>query len=194
MNEQGCSVREIPLYGARAAGRVALVDDADYDLVMQYRWNVHEVVRAAGGRPSGPYARTNRQINGKRRNLFMHTLITGYAMTDHKNHDGLDNQRSNLRPVSYAQNNRNTRPALGSTSRYLGVSRAWACGKWHAVIRVDGRLRHLGYFAVEEDAADAYDAAALEVSGEFANLNHARVIHSRTHSMGEVAHLSPARR
>lgn len=49
-------MKTVPLYGKKAAGRVALVDDANYDLVMRYRWNVWEV------KPRGPRAPGERAV------------------------------------------------------------------------------------------------------------------------------------
>ena len=98
----------------------------------------------------------------------MHMLITGYPLTDHRNGDGLDNQRHNLRPATNSQNNHNRGPAIGRSSSYKGVHWHKGCRKWQASIRIDGKRRHLGLFASEEDAARAYAEAALEVQGEYA--------------------------
>ena len=161
-------MKTVPLHGKVAAGRVTLVDDEDYELVMQYRWNVKEEVR--NGLPHGPYAVTSYRVAGKIHILLMHKLITGWPRTDHVDHDGLNNQRSNLRPATNAQNQQNSRSGSG-TSRYKGVCWAKRERKWRAVIRPDGVQRYLGYFDVEEDAARAYDAAALEIYGEYACVN-----------------------
>ena len=158
----------VPLHGRIAAGRVALVDDEDYELVMQYRWNVFEETR--NGLLHGPYAITSRTVAGKPRNMRMHQLLTDWPRTDHINHDGLDNQRHNLRPATGAQNQWNARSGSG-TSKYKGVNWDRRYGKWRAVIRPAGRQQHLGYFASEEAAARAYDAAALEIGGEYAYIN-----------------------
>jgi AP2 domain len=157
-------VKTIPLYGKKAAGRVALVDDEDYELVAARRWYVFEVER--NGRTNGPYARSH--------HVFMHTLITGWPRVDHADHDGLNNQRSNLRPATTAQNNANQRPRLDSRgSRYKGVcfNRKYRRRPWYAQIRSGGVNIFLGNFATEEEAARAYDSAALERWGEFACLN-----------------------
>lgn len=165
-------MKTVPLYGRKAAGRVALVDDADYELVMRYRWHVQEKLRT--GQRSCPYASTRPVgADGRQHNLFMHTLITGYAKTDHINHDGLDNQRANLRPATNAQNAYNQRPEIGTSSYFRGVTWHRRMGKWQAQIGINGRHRYLGVFACEEDAADAYDSAALEAFGEYAYLNRA---------------------
>jgi hypothetical protein len=157
----------VTLHGAKARGRVAQVDDADYSLVAQHRWHVKEW-QYSGWRANGPYAMT--RIDGK--TVSMHKLLTGYPQTDHIDHDGLNNQRDNLRPVDRRRNQQNRRKcARQTTSDHKGVYWQKASGKWRAQICVAGRLRSLGLYLVEEDAARAYDAAALAEFGEYAHLN-----------------------
>lgn len=163
-------MKTVPLHGKKAAGRVALVDDADYELVMAYRWRVIEEARP--GRTRGPYVITTAGHGSKNRvTLSMHKLITGWPLTDHKDHDGLNNQRSNLRPATGSQNSGNQRAQNGRTSKYKGVSMCSQTKKWLAQISVQGRGTNLGRFAAEEDAARAYDAAARIAWGEFACTN-----------------------
>jgi len=157
-------VRTVPLYGEKAAGRVALVDDEDYDLVMAYRWNVWEPEPKPGHRQNGPYAVTSS-------GLRMHMLLTGWPLTDHANHDTLDNQRHNLRPATYAQNQWNRLPRLDCSSQYKGVCLVRDGLWWRAYIDRDGQRRWLGDFASELEAAYAYDAAARELFGEYAYPN-----------------------
>lgn len=145
---------------------MALVDDQDYELVSQYRWHVYEVDRKSG-RPNGPYAMTTLWENGQYRHLRMHCLIMGFKGIDHVNHDGLDNQRHNLRQATRTQNNHNQRPQLSAASQYKGVTQPKP-GLWRAHIRIEGRPHRIGDFASEAEAAYAYDAAAREVHGEFA--------------------------
>jgi hypothetical protein len=161
-------MRTIPLYGPKAAGRVALVDDEDYDLVMQYRWNILEQERP-GHWPIGPYATTNLPDYGS--TMLMHKLLTGWPQTDHADHNGLNNQRSNLRPARGGQNLQNARKRAGASSRFKGVSWDPVNQKWIARICVSGHQRNLGRHLSEEDAARAYDAAARAAFGEFACLN-----------------------
>jgi len=164
-------MKVIPLHGAKAAGRVALVDDEDYDLVMQYHWIFWEYDRPSGGKV-GPYAIAN--VPGARRGttIYMHKLLTGYRQTDHENHNGLDNQRRNLRDATTRQNLQNARKHAGShSSRFKGVTWVERRNRWWARIKADGKVRHLGYFHTEDAAAEAYNAAALEHFGEFACLN-----------------------
>jgi len=159
-------VETIHLYGKKAAGRVALVDDADYDLVMQYRWFLFEAIKP-GRRTDGPYAVAEIEHSVKR----MHTLLTGWPRTDHKDHDGLNNQRHNLRPATNSQNMGNRRPNLGASSKYKGVCWIKKTAQWRAMIQRDGRPVFLGLFRSEVEAALAYDAAARDVFGEYACLN-----------------------
>jgi AP2 domain len=159
-------MKTVPLYGAKAAGRVALVDDDDYDLVMRYRWYVHEQVKRPGRRSLGPYA-----VVTAPRLILMHRLITGYARTDHINHDTLDNRRANLRAATHVQNMRNQRPWVKASSRFKGVTWDRSHSKWRARIWVGDKCHHLGRFTSEEEAARAYDEAARELFGEYAYLN-----------------------
>jgi AP2 domain len=149
-------MKTVPLSGKHAAGRVALVDDEDYDLVSQYKWLAH----VDGDRV---YARAT-----SKGHVPMHKLITGQPATDHRNGDGLDNQRKNLRPATKAQNNHNQRPRRGTSSRFKGVTWHKQRGKWQAEIKVNGKSRYLGLYASEEEAAAVYAAAALQVQGEYA--------------------------
>jgi hypothetical protein len=162
----------ILLHGGKAAGRSTLVDDGDYDFLGQYRWNVWEYYRGPGRRLHGPYAITNiRGDDGIFRSVKMHTLIMGIAGVDHLNGDGLDNQRANLRPATRTQNGANMRPQLGSSSRYKGVVWDKRSNRWMSNIVVNKRHRTIGYFISEEDAAQAYDEAALEAWAEYARPN-----------------------
>lgn len=153
----------VPLHGKKAAGRVALVDDGDYEAVMRHRWSLQE----SNG---NVYAITNvPRDGGGYRTVLMHKLLTGWSRTDHRNHNGLDNQRHNLRPATAAQNNANRLSERG-TSRYKGVSLGTS-GRWVANMRVNTRRIYLGTFDSEVDAARAYDTAALAAWGEYAWLN-----------------------
>jgi hypothetical protein len=90
-------------------------------------------------------------------------------LIDHKNRNGLDNQKSNLREATRSQNNANKKPTSFSSSRFLGVSKRYS--KWTARITKNGVTYDLGAFKIEDEAAKAYDNKAIELHGEFANLN-----------------------
>jgi hypothetical protein len=150
--------RDIPL----TQGYVAIVDAADYDAAMVYKWCAlignHTV-----------YAKRAYQVDGVHRTVQLHTFLTGWPYVDHVNGNGLDNRRDNLRPATRAQNQRNARRRIDNTSGFKGVS--INRGRWQAVIRAGGTPRNLGRFDDPESAARAYDAAARELHGEYATLN-----------------------
>lgn len=164
-------MRTVPLCGLKADGRVALVDDEDYDLVSQYRWYAKETPPRPGNRGIGPYARAVIEENGRSRSLLMHKLITGWPKTDHIDHNTLNNQRHNLRPVTDQQNHFNRLPDVDTSSRYKGLTWVKRHRLWRVQIMVSGEIFRLGRFPSETEAALAYDAAAREKHGEFACLN-----------------------
>jgi hypothetical protein len=146
-------------------GFVAIVDDEDFDLVSQHKW---QVTRQRG---SLLYARTSMKIEGKTKSVGMHRLIMGLPVNfhiDHRNGNGLDNRRGNLRLATIAQNQANQLKGRGKSS-FKGVS--YEHSKWRARITVSQKRLHLGCFDTEEEAAKAYDAAATKIWGDFACLN-----------------------
>ncbi len=154
----GCSFRYILLNN----GRFAIVDAADYDKLMQYKWRI-----------LSPPEYAVHQVTG-RKFIYMHNEIMqppAGLIVDHKDHCGLNNTRENLRIATWAQNSYNKRKKEGCTSKYKGVHWDKEKGKYRASIRANGKQIHLGYFDNEEDAARAYDKAAKELHGEFAVLN-----------------------
>lgn len=164
---------EVPLYGKNARGRAVLVDEADYDLIMQHRWRIFEIPRKPGRKPHGPYAITSLSRpgdGGREEGIFMHVLLMGQTGIDHADGNGLNNRRSNLRPATNGQNKANTGKYLGCTG-FKGVYQNKRTGRWNAQIRVNGHFRNLGTYDDPAEGARAYDAAALEAWGEFARLN-----------------------
>jgi hypothetical protein len=105
-------------------------------------------------------------------------LVTGEwpsASIDHINGDAGDNRWANLRAATATENARNRKSRTGSTSKYLGVRKEASSTKYRAQIRLNGKLKHLGLFVREEDAARAYDTAAIAAYGEFARPNFGEV-------------------
>lgn len=149
--------------------KVALVDDEDYEWLSQWKWCAYKPLRSKTF-----YAVRGSRINGKSRLVPMHRAILNpdpKVKVDHRNGDGLDNRRDNLRVCTNAQNGMNKRfcgkRAIGH-SKYKGVAKSTGAPTWRAYIRPGGRQIHLGTFVSEEDAARAYDAAAKVHFGEFA--------------------------
>lgn len=160
-------MREVHLGGKKAAGRVALVDDDDYDRVVQRSWFVAEPLVC--GKLRGPYVVTGRLINAPATRL--HILIMGRRYVDHINHNTLDNRKENLRLATVAQNMHNRVPNAGCKSPYKGVWWHPVNHNWIASISCNGKRRHLGCFRTDLAAAHAYDAAARELHGRFARPN-----------------------
>jgi hypothetical protein len=106
------------------------------------------------------------------RTILLHRLLAGAEQdcVDHANCDRLDNRRRNLRLCDHRENNRNSRAK--SQLGLKGLTRTKR-GKWGARIRTDAGRLHLGTFNSPEEAAKAYDAAALKYHGRFARLNFA---------------------
>lgn len=169
-------MKEIPL----TQGLVAIVDNDDYERVSAHRWYT-AISRTSSDGVSLIYAvRSAYRPDGQRRQQRLHRFILDAPdnmQVDHINGDGLDNRRENLRLCTSAENSRNVRPYTGGTSALKGVSWHLRVKKWRAQIKINGKKLHLGYYSTEEDAAKAYDSAALRFHGEFARTNFKEVQH-----------------
>lgn len=152
---------------------VALVDDEDFDRVIEFRWSFSRRRSANGYAVSAV---------GTGRNVFMHRFILQPSdpsiIVDHINGNGLDNRRSNLRLATHSQNHANCGRRRHNTSGFKGVHftkrRSHLECPWAAYLGALKKSRFLGYFTTAEDAARAYDTAAEAFYGEFAKLNFPR--------------------
>lgn len=153
-------------------GQVAIVDDADFKWLNQWKWHAHKSKRD----PSAKFyaVRTYRKTlpNGETKNasIKMHRQILGApddTNVDHEDGNGLNNQRHNLRAANKTQNNANRRLNRNNKSGFKGVS--WTGRHWKAAIQVKGRAYNLGYFPTPQAAHERYKEAAVEHFGEFAN-------------------------
>lgn len=152
-------------------GLIAHVDDEDYEKLIQYNWipakrkrKIYAFASLKMGYRSGPA-------------IYMHQLImnppNGFEV-DHRDGNGLNNQKANLRLCSHQQNCQNAKKREApSTSKYKGVLKSRSCRfkPWRAYIKKDNRQYSLRHHETEEAAARAYDAKAKELFGEFACLN-----------------------
>lgn len=152
--------------------QVALVDDADYEWLIQWKWQAKKSKRS-----NCYYAVRGSWNNIKKRTdeIGMHRVILNTVGTkiccDHIDRNGLNNQRYNLRIATHSQNCANIAKRKNATSKYMGVSLRKATGRWRAEIRKNWKGIRLGEYVNEIDAAIAYNNAAIKLHGEFANLN-----------------------
>jgi len=148
-------------------GYEAVIDASDAHLVEGYNWS-------ASVRKRNCYAfRTVRLSNGKQRQILMHRAIMGAPEdmeVDHKDHDGLNNQRDNLRICTRRENLRNGQKRTCNVSGYKGVHKRKDRDKWQAQIRDGKTNKHLGYFDTAIEAYQAYCEASERIHGEFANV------------------------
>lgn len=146
---------------ALTQGKFAKVDDSDYDFLNKWKWYAHF--------RNGWYAIRNISLSsGRQTQIKMHRIILDVPkglQTDHKDGDGLNNQRNNLRVCTNSQNQKNKGSYRTNTSGFKGVS--FNKKKWMARISVDGKRIHLGYFLDKVEAYKTYCDACLKYHGEF---------------------------
>jgi len=151
-------------------GKTCLIDYKNYDLIKNHRWYYAKSSYENG------YAQTLITIGDRRKVIQMHRIILSNILNnelkiDHINLNGCDNRESNLRTCTIKENCRNVNKHRDNKSGYKGVFKKKGRNKYCANIRFNGKLIHIGYFDTSEDAARAYDAAAIELFGEFAKTN-----------------------
>lgn len=155
-------MKRIPL----TQGFAAWVDDADYERVSQYNW-------WASQHGNRTYAVRHVWVRkGVYRKELLHRFIlqpNPKVQIDHKDGNGLNCTRDNMRPATNTQNSQNKRKTSRNTSGYKGVSRFR--GRWRAKICVNYLDIHLGVWDTAFAAALAYDKAAKIYHGEYAALN-----------------------
>lgn len=148
-------------------GKVAIVDDEDYEFLSKWKWQVH---KSGGG---NIYA--VRTINNKGSKCWMHRLIIEAKkgqLVDHINHDGLDNRQENLRICTPSQNKMNQNPVKNWRGLPKGVTKNKHNGRFKVKLSLNGKGYYFGTFDDLEDAAIMYDVAAQFFFGEYAGCNN----------------------
>ena len=150
------TTREIPL----SQGKVAMVDDGDYNLVSVHTWHTFRAHKSW-------YARSSQTI-------YMHRLIMAAPEgleVAHIDGDGLNNRRDNLRLVTRMQNLANQRINTANTSGYRGVTWHKRRMQWMAQTKHLGKHIHFGYHDNLVDAAVAYDKGMRAIHGPHCHSN-----------------------
>lgn len=141
-------------------GQFAIVDAADYEYLSQWKWTADKKGKTF-------YAMRNKN----KRMLHMHVELLGIKGVDHKDGNGLNNTRSNLRAATKSQNACNAPLQTNNTSGFKGVCWHIKGAAWRACITIMKKQKHIGIFKNKKLAAMAYDKAALVHFGEFEKTN-----------------------
>lgn len=157
-------MKQIPL----TKNKFAIIDDEDFENLSKYKWYANKHGRSY-------YVIRNKPIgNGKQKTEYIHNYILncpdGFEI-DHKDGNGLNNQKSNLRISTHNQNIMNMKPHLNKLVEFKGVDLYKKNNKYRVRITINGKTIALGYFKDKIKAAETYDEKALELFGEFAHLN-----------------------
>jgi len=145
-------MKEIPL----THGKVALVDDEDFEWLNQWKWH---------------YSKFGYAVRKPKEQIYMHRFIMKPEQglfTDHINGDKLDNRKENLRICTTGENMRNRPKQSNNTSGYKGVFWHKKAKRWFAKIGFMRKSIHLGLFDTREEAYERYCKAEKEYFGEFA--------------------------
>jgi hypothetical protein len=145
-------------------GLFAQVNDEDFDYLNQWKWMAHKDRKN--------YYAVRVEYKPRKKTIFMHRLILNTPdkmLTDHIDHNGLNNRRLNLRNCTQSQNSMNQKPH--SITKYLGVYYNKKRNNYQASIRVNRKNISLGFYKTAKEAAMIRDIASLKYFGEFAYLN-----------------------
>lgn len=133
---------------ALTQGKVAIVDDEDFECLNKYKWYTRK-----DSRHTFYAARNSERVNGKSHTIRMHWHIVGKPekplTVDHINKNGLDNQRDNLRIISTRDNQCNRH-----NTKYYGAKRDGQ--RYRSQIRINGKRKYLGRFNTEVEAHERY--------------------------------------
>ena len=154
-------MKEIPL----TQGKVAIVDDEDFERLNQFKWCAHK------SRNMFYADRNSLSVSGKKKTIKMHKMLLpcDEMKIDHRNGNGLDNRKENLRICTNRENCSNKRhPHKDNKLGIKGVNFDKKCNKFRAQIMTMGKKIHLGLFNVMGDADSAYRLAEEKYFGEFA--------------------------
>ena len=150
----------------------AIVDDMDFQYLQRFSW--HTYAGYAGRKVKTGLRKPRQHVILMHREII--ERVMGYRLEigkecDHIDRNRLNNRRSNLRMVTRQLGSRNRNRQSNNSSGYIGVSWNASRGKWRADIAVNGKQKFLGHFDTPKEAAKVRDVAAVQLHGEWANLN-----------------------
>ena len=147
---------------------ICTIDTEVYDLIKGHRWSAY---KAIAGKTY--YAKTAiRKPDGQQTTIYIqHFVLPDAKEIDHKDGNGLNNRKENLRSATHSQNMMNRKKINNTTSRFIGVHWREDVKKFRAYISINKKRVDLGHFKDEVEAAKRYDEKAKELHGEFAQLN-----------------------
>jgi len=151
-----------------------MVDDDVYDDLSKFKWFYPNPNGRRTSYPSRTIYLGKHNGKHKYKRLRIHNIVMRTPkgeVVDHIDHNGLNCQRKNMRNCSIKENARNKSPKRGCSSKYLGVSWKEPNNKWAVRIKIGNKIKHIGLFSSEEEAAMMYNEMALKYYGEFASLN-----------------------
>lgn len=140
-------------------GHFAIVDDEDYDFLMQYKW------RLATLNIKRCYVVSVKILNGKRVKIYMHREVMRTKedqIVDHINHDVKDNRKENLRNINKVENHKNIVLQSNNTSGCCGVYFRKKTGKYYSMIKINNKLKSLGTFNTKEEAINSRKEANIK--------------------------------
>jgi hypothetical protein len=144
---------------------ISLIDDEDAPKIRGFGLHVN----------SKGYVEIRWQEDGSLKSMLLHRLVFGECsgkMIDHINGNPLDNRKQNLRAVTRAENQQNSKLYKSNTTGRKGVIWHVAARKYNARIQVNGKRINLGYFDTAEEASTAYESASKKYHGQYARTNH----------------------
>ena len=150
-------------YVTLTRGYEAMIDAADVPLVSGVCWCAEISGKTV-------YAVRTDQRSGKKRRIYMHHVIcppSAGMEVDHRDCNGLNNRRGNVRLATRQQNVCNQTVRRDNKAGLRGVSWFEPARKWRARISANGKSCFLGYFDTSDAAKEAYASASAELHGDF---------------------------
>lgn len=148
------------------SGEYVRIDEEDYERLSQYSWCLFKSEK-------WQYAIRTEYKNGTQKTIYMHREIMGVTdpkiYVDHRDHDGLNNLKSNLRMSDNRFNQYNVGKKSTSKQKYKNI-RQLDENRWQVRVRTPKGKRVERVVYSEEDAVKLYNELALKYHGEFAYL------------------------